>query len=43
MDAAIWALLTDYDAGVFEQHATLHASLRRNIEALRAALPKEGE
>lgn len=43
MDAAIRALLADYDAGVFERYATLHATARRHIEALRAALPREGE
>lgn len=43
MDATIRALLADYDAGVFEQYATLHPMLHRHIGALRAALPKEGE
>lgn len=41
MDTAIRALLADYDAGVFERYATLHATARRHIEALRAALPED--
>jgi hypothetical protein len=43
MDAAIRALIAEWDTGRYDDWTIHNASLRRHIEALRAALPKEGE